>query len=835
MKDKDKELLLAKITKLKGHLESYPHLNKEFPNLDSMVTELHKAVAYQEVMEKDGGLNLHKNELDDLENFAAQVSGFMDAMNTLSLSGAIANKYLTLEMLQSNQDSITATLEKIKSASDPVFADCLDKMVAQVGGLNSGINAKDLAAKFSEIAQKEFGMINFNALRSTTSLKAVQEMKLPILEDHFFANYKAYYQGKPTLKVPSAADIAGAIEKKFAGAYVMTEKDFAAEIDAWVKSMKNDIAKLVSHQYAECEVALDLIAKDCFAQMNTLVSQHKVFGALQVTLNSAIMSSGNGEITKLSDFVTKMSAALDKVGTITVTLDLLQDVNEEKFFSSRLIPVVTLGATAVKNINTNSPYYIVGQPNFQANLRQKLNEWKETISTALGVASRTVLELDGATFSATKFKTNMLQGVSGLVSDVKNAFSGLVLQDISLKGHSDLDSFNTQWETPWRSLVGGISMDALVQNTAANVKLQAALYTNMYDLLPSQDDVLTAFLGCISGKMNLALEQAIANREEMRAGFQQVNQRMDNMETQLGELQADVNEMKTDINQLKKGQEKILKKIEDLSLGDTNIEVNVEVNVDDLLDVVVNTNVTVDVKTIINNFLAQGDIDKTFFEIDEKIPLATYLIFTAYATYGASMNGTLKNELVDKGLGVQSTGTLSLKAYAGLRLAAFSICGYDLAAVEGRLNAKLIGEAIARLTVTKDTLIEGGLQASLTLAGSAEFIFETLGYEIYQIESSDMNILVLKTPIYAIGFQVSTWKYMGAQRKGGDWVADLHPDLKAAFKKAKEVLSDPMTYVKLGIEGAVYVAETVVDFAYDTAETIYDGVGTVVSFLNPFD
>ena len=843
MKDKDKELLLSKITKLKGHLEAYPHLHQEFPQLDGMIQKLHEKVAYGEVKEKTGGLELHKHQLDDLESFASQLSDFKDAMASLSLSGGVDSKYLTLEMIQDNSDSIVGAIEKIKSASDPVFADCLDKMIAYVNGLNAGVNAKELAAKFSEIATKEYSMVNFNALRATTSLKAVKEMKLPILDDHFFANYKAYYKGKPSLKVPSATAIAAAIEKKFAGTYVMTEKDFADEISAWVKHMKNDIAKLVSHQFGACEIALDIVAKDCFDQMGTLVSQHPVFVSLQVALNSAIKSAAGPDITKLSDFASKMGAALDKLGSITVTIDLLQNVNEEKYFSSRLIPIVTLGATALKSINTNSPYYIVGQPNFRANLRQKLNEWKEAISTALGVASRTVLELDGASFSAASFKTNMLQGISNLVPSIKDAFSALALQDISLKGHSDLDSFNTQWETPWRALVSAINMDAFIESTVTEVELQAHLYTNMYDILPSQDDVLTAFLGCISGKMNLALEQAIANRNEMRAGFEQVNERIDQVEDKVDELgnkvddmQADINEMKSDINQLKKGQEKILKKLDELPKSDTNINVDVDVNVDDLLDVVVNPeDITFDIKTIIQDFISQADMEREFFNFDEKITLAKYLIFTAYATYGATLNASLKNEVIDSGFGIQSTGNVNFKAFAGLRLAALSVCGYDLAAVEGRLNAYLMGEAIARLTATKETLIEGGLQASLTLAGTTEFKFETLGYELYKIESDQMNILVIKTPIYTIGFQVSTWKYQGAKRKGGDWVCDLHPDLKAAFKKAKDVLSDPMTYVELGIEGAAYVVETVGDYAYSAAETIYDGVGSVVSYLNPFD
>ena len=503
MKDKDKELLLGKIAKLEEQLKNYPHLNAEFPEIDKTLSLLHKKVAYAEVLDEQGGLVIFgRGKLKDLANFTKHIDQFVQGMQKLSIAPNLTSKLLTAEVLHNGENNIAAGLKNIKAASDPMFENALDAMISYVGSVTGGINPGELVKELQKLALKEFEMIDTEALKRTTSMDAVEEMKIPVLKNYFFADYESSYENSPSLKVPSATEIVALINNKFASAYVMSEKDFEADLSKWVEHMKTDIAKLASHPFGKCEIAIDMIAKDCMSQIKTVSAQNTLFSKLQLAMNKAIMSIVTDNIPTLSDFVAKAGATLDQIKAVSATLISLQNVNEPNFFSNRLIPIVTLSVSAVNRINTNSPYYITGQPNFSANLTQKLNDWKETISTALGVASKTVLGLDGGTFSAAKFKTSMLQGFSTMVPELSNVFNALVLKDIKLKEHKDLATFNAQWELPWRSLVTTIDINKFLQNTAPNPQLQAMLYTNMYDILPSQDDVLTAFLSCVSGKTN---------------------------------------------------------------------------------------------------------------------------------------------------------------------------------------------------------------------------------------------------------------------------------------------------------------------------------------------
>ena len=96
-----------------------------------------------------------------------------------------------------------------------------------------------------------------------------------------------------------------------------------------------------------------------------------------------------------------------------------------------------------------------------------------------------------------------------------------------------------------------------------------------------------------------------------------------------------------------------------------------------------------------------------------------------------------------------------------------------------------------------------------------------------------MNIFVIKTPVYSIGFQLSNWKYLGASPKG-NWQCEMHPDLKAHFKKAYEALTDVGTWAKKGMGKLVDFAGDVYDSAVEFGETIVDGVGDFFDYINPF-
>ncbi len=847
MKDKEKEVLLGKIAKLRAIINGYPHLQQEYPQLAAQVAALQKQVAYQEVLDKDSGLNLNKRQLEDLANFCEAIETFKGQMANIQNTSSDTKKFLTVEILKNGEKDIAAALEGLKAVSDTMFHAGIDKMVDYVNGLSSGISLGDMLAGLQRTILSEYDMIDAAAIKRTTSLKAVKEMKIPIFEDYFFTHYKKFYKGKPAINVPSAADVRTAVEAKYGTAYVMTPDDFKKDVGIWVDHLKNDISKLVSHQYAQCAVALDIIAADSFAQMGTLASQHKGIALLQVALNEIIIKSSGQDITKLGEFAGKMPGGLDKLKSITLTPDLLLDVYEADFFSKRLMSVVTLSATALKSVDTKSPYYIVGQPNFKANLLQKLNAWKNEYAAALGIAAKTVLELDGANFDAAKFKAVMVDGVSGLIPSVKNAVSGLVLQNLSLRGHTDTSSFDNQWNTPWRNMVAGINIDELAE-AGGKVEVQAALFTRLYDLLPSQDDVLTAFLNCITGKVNLALEQAMANRNEMRAGFQQVNQRIDQVEAKVDNLQQDVNQIKQDVNQLKddvndlkEGQQKILKKLDELEFkgGDTNIsiDINTAIEVDNLLDIVINPSENLNIDVIINKFLEHStDKEHEFFKVDKNIPIASYAVFEVGVFFDFVFKAGLKHRK-GQGMRIESTGSLAVEARAGLFLGAFSICGYSLAAIKAYVKAALEGKVTAALTAKSNTCIEGGLQAAVELSGTVGLEFTLLAdtITVYTLEAEPYKFLVLKTPIYSISYELkSVWGFKAAAYKSGEYEADLHPMIKAALKKAKDALSNPMTYIKAGIKGVIYVAEVVGEFIVDAVDTVIDGVGTALSYVNPF-
>jgi hypothetical protein len=119
MNDKDKELLLSKITKLEENLKNYPHLIDEFPELEKTLSLLHKKVAYDEVLDKQGGFVLFdRGILKDLVNFAKHIDMFVSGMQKLSTDSGMASKLLTTEMLHSGSNNIATALEKIKEASN---------------------------------------------------------------------------------------------------------------------------------------------------------------------------------------------------------------------------------------------------------------------------------------------------------------------------------------------------------------------------------------------------------------------------------------------------------------------------------------------------------------------------------------------------------------------------------------------------------------------------------------------------------------------------------------------------------------------------------------------
>jgi hypothetical protein len=365
------------------------------------------------------------------------------------------------------------------------------------------------------------------------------------------------------------------------------------------------------------------------------------------------------------------------------------------------------------------------------------------------------------------------------------------------------------------------------------------LYTNMYDILPSQDDVLTAFLSCVSGKTNSTLDAVIKSRQEMQAGFANVENKLNVINQNVLDVKSEVHEIHGKVDVILENTNEILKRQKETQpKGDTNINIDMKVNVEGLLNVIEKTGdkVTIDIKKKLDEYLKLFSSEYEFFEFSKNIPLATfYSIFTAYAKFGASMKANLNNRIVgaaDK-MGIESTGNVELKAEAGLGLAAFTVLGYSLAAVEGILEAVLKGEASAKLMVSSNTKLEGGLQASLTMYGKARADFLVLEEVLYTIESSALNIFVIKTPVYSIGFQLSNWKYLGASPKG-NWQCEMHPDLKAHFKKAYEVLTDVGTWAKKGMGKLVDFAGDVYDSTVEFGETIIDGVGDFVNYINPF-
>ena len=843
MKDKDKEIILTKISRLKKHLEDYPFINMEYPDLFELTDKIHHAVAYQEVKEKENvWLNFNKDELRDLAFFCDQIQSFKGKMATAKVTSNNFSRYLNAKDLNSLSDDFNS----LKSNSDAVFHDLIDKMSDYISSLSYGTSFGNLWIALQSIAAKEFGMIDNVVIRKTESLEAIKEMKLEVLENHFFANNKLY-KGEKKIIALDVTQIMTMLTDKFSSAYVMSVGDFSKDISLWIENMRTDLSKLVAHPYSKAEIAVDLIARDVVAQIGTRTAEHSVFTVLAASFNASILSLAKPTPTYLEEYVVKMMATLDKINAITVTQDMLLTVNEPDFFSKRLKGTVTLSEIAINHVNTNSPFYICNQPNFKANLLSKLNEWKESLNNSLGVASQTVIELDGANFSAVKFLTNISNNVSNLLSEIQKTLSSIPIKDISLRAHKDLSNFNSQWDLPWRTAVNSIDIEAFLKAKENNLDLLAKLYSNIYGLLPSQDDVLSSLMNCISGKVNLALEQAIKNRNEMRSKFAEVNQKINHLQTEVSDIknkvdviEKKVDKIEKDVAQIKDDVKYIKKKIDEFEPGETDIEINSEVNVNDLIDITSSTKVDVklnsdNIKKIINKFLEQGNLEKKFLEIDESVTIARWTVLSASLRYGVSVEGSLKHKLVDSGIGLESTGEIKADAYAGLGIEAFSLGDFSLVEAVGTLHAEMIAQAMARFTVTKETLIEGAMQMSMELGGYAKFEFNALSFNLYEVESDRLKILILKSPIYAIGFQVNTWKYQGARKKSGSFSADWHPELKAMFKKAMDYIGDPTTYAKMVGDGIVWVAESTAEYVNDGISLVSDGVGSVVSYVNPFD
>jgi hypothetical protein len=844
MKNKEREQLVAELNKLREHLDTNPFLKVKYPNLEARVDEVYQGILYDVVDDKsrdDGGGDNKK--LEQLEAYCQAIEDFIDDIQSITAGSSSSDKFLSYKILSEKKADLKSA---ITTTSEVAFKDAVEAMHAFIDSISTGLSQAEVMEGLAKAAKDAYVDVKFDAIKKTTSYRAVKQLNIPVLNN--FIDNRNKYDSPPTAPFSGAA-LKSSIESVFGSAYVMTEAEFTADMKKWVDKIKGQLSALLNHKFTKCEIAADMIAKD-FSDQIAAAGQQNLFKAIQVAATTAVNSSRTGDLTFMGEFAADLQKNLDAVTKIMATIDRLVDVNEQNFFSNKL-DGIKLDKIVLNYVNTNSPYYIVGQDDFDINFRKEMNKWKQQMEVALSTASDTVLELDGAEFDAAKFKAELLNIIDPKLTDIKTAFSGLALQNIALRAHTDLGQFNAAWVTPWKQMINQISVDPILASD--DVELKAELYTDLYKYLPMAEDVKAALLGAISGKVNLALEQAIKNRdefrkginevkeeigevrEEMREGFAQVNERLDEQGRKLDNLQNDVNDLKEDVQDLKDGQDKILETLDGLDTGDEyTVTVDIDVDVNDVLDVIVDVpeNIKEEIIKIIDDFLEQGDIEKTLFEVEEDILLGTFWkIIDVSATFDAKATASLKSRRADKGIGVTSTAELNVDAGAGLAIDVLKIPVVGVSAVKARatLRAKLDGKAVAALTADTTTKLEGSMKAGLELGGYAKFEFFALGYNIYEAESPTLDILIIESPVYSIGFQVSNWKYLGA-KANGDYKVDAHPALVKMFDEICEALGDPDTYIQILGDAVEYVGEVI----YDAGEFLYEGGKTVLNATGEF-
>lgn len=832
MKNKEREQLVAELNKLREYLDANPFLKVKNPGLEARVDEVYQGILYDKVDDKidideegDGG----SRRIQELEAYCVAIEDFINDIQTITVASASSDKFLSYQILSNKKNDLKAAI----TGQDPAFKEGVHAMRTFIDNISTGMKMAEVMEGLAKAVKDAYVSVKFDSIKKTKNFRTIKQLGIPVI-DNFIDNRKKY-ENPPSAPFTGNA-LKSSVESIFASAYVMNEEDFSKDIKGWVESLKGQLSGLRNHKFAKCEIAADMIAKDLADQIGS-VGQQNLFKAIQVAAVNAVNSARTGDLTFMGEFAADLQKNLDAVTKIIATVDRLIDVNEENFFSSKL-DGIQLNKIVLNYINTNSPYYIVGQDDFTTNFKKEMNKWKQQMEVALSTASDTVLELDGAEFSAAKFKAEIVKIIDPKLAEIKNTFSSMALQDIALRAHTDLGQFNSTWVAAWKQTINQISVEPIL--ASEDVELKADLYTDLYKYLPMAEDVKAALLGAISGKVNLALEQAIQNRDEfrqginevkeeigdvrdeMREGFKEVNERLDEQGRKIDNIQSDVNDLKKDVDELKKGQEEIKEKIDGIETGDEYNVTIVDIDVDDVLDIIVDIpeNIKEEVIKIIDDFLEQGDIEKTLFEVDQDILLGTFWkIIDVSATFDAKGTASLKSRRAEKGIGVTSTAALNVDAGAGLAIDVLKIPVVGVSAVKARatLRAKLEGKAVAALTADTTTKLEGSMKAGLELGGYAKFEFFALGYNIYEAESPTLDILIIESPVYSIGFQVSNWKYLGAKATG-DYKVDAHPALVKMFDEICEALGDPDTYIAVLGDAVEYVGEVI----YDTGEYIYD-------------
>lgn len=786
MKNKEREVLAQELDKLRKYIDANPFLKAKYQNLEARIDEVYQGVLYNKV---DGKIDIDEDgsggskRIQELEAYCVAIEKFVEDMQALP-SGA-SSHFIPLDSFLSNKGDVKKAIRK----PDAAFIDGYNAMQAYIDSVSTGLSVEELMHGLAKAAKDAYIAVKFDSIKKSHSYKALKNLGVPVIDN--FVNDRKKYKTPPT-SVINSSDLRSDIQGVFEEGYSMNEAEFDKDLKTFVDELKSKVTNVVKHSYEKCEIAADILAKSIGGKIGA-AGTHPLFKDIQIATEKAIRSTSNGSVDIWGEYAKNLISALNEVQSVFATIDQLSDVNKPNFFSEQL-KNIDIKAAFVEAVNRNSPYYIVGQPSFSQDFEKEMNTWKQEMIAALGVASKIVMDLDGATFNEDKFKEEILKSVDKDLKPIADAIGSLNMPTIKLREHKDISEFNEKWGTPWNTAMQNIDVQAILESN--DVVLKAELYKNKYSHLPLKEEVQSALLKAVSDKVNLALEQARKNEVEIQKNRVEIQQNRIEIQQNRKEIQENRQEIKINREEILINREEIKinrKKIEKnthlikkLELKEQNINVDVDITIE-------NVEINEETKNLLERFDKEWEKEIEFFKYDKKLTLYTTGVFFVELGFGASAVAGIKAEAKASELKADLTGYANVKGYVEIGASIGLDCYFfKIRAVELALGISLKAEAFVngQIYVSKGPGVTAAVKAGFVVEAEAYFKVKAAAglWESDELKLSGViPLFTATTPQYSLTWSVlPAFKFAGAKKTKGEFAFSITPELKASLQGAKD-------------------------------------------------
>jgi hypothetical protein len=496
MKPKDRKRLLEEIEALESFISDYPALKALFPDAISQIKDLHKEVLYEKVEDKTGGLDLHAAKIRQIRDFALAAHNLKENFIAILDIKTGGDLWLTTESLE--KGDLGSKLTSSLNLFDPLI-ESVKNVLSSVSG--EGITKAELSALIQNALAEQYPLLNKDAIMMTTSLIAIKKLGVDIL-DQYLDNYKKYKDLNYEDAKPDFTSFSLALNQLFEEEAILTQETFEVEVKTWLSTVDSVLKSIQNDKIAGAGVYVKLVN-------NLFVQQFAAFPELALKqiskeLSSHIAGIKDDVTLTIKDFAEQLKLSLESFKIPTPSIAERAALKKAENIRTQLAKIKVKDAI-MGAVNINSPIFVVNQPYFRENLVQELNDWKDSIANSLAEGADLILKLDGCTINGTSFLAGLLDCIK--IDAVHKILSGLTFEEMRLRAHKDLSTFEEQWGKPWEKAIASIDVEKhIVDVYKGDAEMLTKLYKDPFSYLPSHDHVIATLNFSIGGKINLALE-----------------------------------------------------------------------------------------------------------------------------------------------------------------------------------------------------------------------------------------------------------------------------------------------------------------------------------------